>query len=195
MTEKERNEYEQLKEVPVDSQQIRAGRILDMRVDRVQVYNGSLATRELVRHLGAVCITPVTKDGRIVLERQYRYPVDRVLTELPAGKLDFKDEDPLEAAKRELREETGFRASDWVFLGDFYPAAAYSDEHIRMYLARGLVKGERDLDPDENINVFTLPLAEAVDAVMRAEIPDAKTQLAILKAAEYLKREKRRDGE
>ena len=190
MTEKERNEYEQLKEVPVDSQLIRAGRILDMRVDRVQVYNGSLATCE-----GAVCIAPVTEDGRIVLERQYRYPVDRVLTELPAGKLDFKDEDPLEAAKRELREETGFRASDWVFLGDFYPAAAYSDEHIRMYLARGLVKGERDLDPDENINVFTLPLAEAVDAVMRAEIPDAKTQLAILKAAEYLKREKRRDGE
>ena len=191
MTEQEKKEYDQLKEVPVDSQLIRAGKILDMKVDRVRVYNGSLATRELVRHLGAVCIAPVTEDGQIILERQYRYPVDRVLTELPAGKLDFKDEDPLEAAKRELREETGFRAAEWIFLGDFYPAAAYSDEHIRMYLARRLSQGERDLDPDENINVFTLPLEEAVDAVMRAEIPDAKTQLAILKAAEYLKREEK----
>ena len=161
-----------------------------MRLDHVQVYNGSTAARELVRHLGAVCIVPVTDDGQIVLERQYRYPIDRVLTELPAGKLDYPGEDPLEAAKRELREETGFRAKEWVFLGDFYPAAAYSDEHIRMYLARGLIKGERDLDPDENINVFTLPLDEAADAVMHGEIPDAKTQLAVLKTAEYLKREK-----
>ena len=190
MTEQERKEYDQLKEIPLDSQLIRAGRILDMRLDHVQVYNGSTAARELVRHLGAVCIVPVTDDGQIVLERQYRYPIDRVLTELPAGKLDYPGEDPLEAAKRELREETGFRAKEWVFLGDFYPAAAYSDEHIRMYLARGLIKGERDLDPDENINVFTLPLDKAADAVMHGEIPDAKTQLAVLKTAEYLKREK-----
>ena len=190
MTEQERKEYDQLKEIPLDSQLIRAGRILDMRLDHVQVYNGSTAARELVRHLGAVCIVPVTDDGQIVLERQYRYPIDRVLTELPAGKLDYPGEDPLEAAKRELREETGFRAKEWVFLGDFYPAAAYSDEHIRMYLARGLIKGERDLDPDENINVFTLPLDKAADAVMQGEIPDAKTQLAVLKTAEYLKREK-----
>lgn len=190
MTEQERKEYDQLKEIPLDSQLIRAGRILDMRLDHVKVYNGSTAARELVRHLGAVCIVPVTDDGQIVLERQYRYPIDRVLTELPAGKLDYPGEDPLEAAKRELREETGFRAKEWVFLGDFYPAAAYSDEHIRMYLARGLIKGERDLDPDENINVFTLPLDKAADAVMHGEIPDAKTQLAVLKTAEYLKREK-----
>ena len=188
MTEQERKEYDQLKEIPLDSQLIRAGRILDMRLDHVKVYNGSTAARELVRHLGAVCIVPVTDDGQIVLERQYRYPIDRVLTELPAGKLDYPGEDPLEAAKRELREETGFRAKEWVFLGDFYPAAAYSDEHIRMYLARGLIKG--DLDPDENINVFTLPLDKAADAVMHGEIPDAKTQLAVLKTAEYLKREK-----
>ena len=190
MTEQERKEYEQLKETPVASQLIRAGRILDMKVDQVRVFNGQIAVRELVRHLGAVCIVPVTEDGQIVLERQYRYPIDQVLTELPAGKLDYAGEDPLEAAKRELREETGLRAAEWIFLGDFYPAAAYSDERIRMYLARGLSQGERDLDPDENINLFTLPLEEAVNAVMRGEIPDAKTQLAVLKAAEYRKREK-----
>ena len=190
MTEQERKEYEQLKETPVSSQLIRAGKILDMKVDQVRVFNGQTATRELVRHLGAVCIVPLTKDGQIVLERQFRYPIDKVLTELPAGKLDYAGEDPLEAAKRELREETGLRAAEWIFLGDFYPAAAYSDERIRMYLARGLSQGERDLDPDENINLFTLPLEEAVNAVMRGEIPDAKTQLAVLKAAEYRKREK-----
>ena len=189
MTEKERAEYEQLKETPVSSEMIRAGRILDMKVDRVRVYNGALASRELVRHLGAVCIVPVTEDGQIILERQYRYPIDQVLTEIPAGKLDYAGEDPLEAAKRELREETGYHAVEWVYLGDFYPAAAYSDERIRVFLARGLSQGERDLDPDENINLFTLPLEEAVNAVMRGEVPDGKSQLAILKAAEYLKRE------
>ena len=188
MTEKDRQEYDQLKEVPVSSELIRAGRILDMRVDQVLVSNGRLASRELVRHLGAVCIVPITEDGQLVLERQYRYPVDSVLTELPAGKLDAADEAPLQAAQRELREETGLTAREWIFLGDFYPAAAYSDERIRMFLARGLTQGERDLDPDENINVFTLPLSEAVEQVMQGLIPDAKTQLAILKAAEYLRR-------
>ncbi len=190
MTEAEKKEYEQLREVPEGSVLIRAGKILDMKVDTVRVYNGRTATRELVRHVGAVCIAPVTADGQIVLERQYRYPIDKVLTELPAGKLDSKEEDPLAAAKRELREETGLHAAEWIDLGDFYPAAAYSDEHIRMYLARGLSQGERDLDPDENINVFRMPLGEAVAAVMRGEIPDAKTQLAILKTAKYLETEK-----
>ncbi|MBO4872298.1 MAG: NUDIX hydrolase [Lachnospiraceae bacterium] len=189
MTKQEKEEYEQLTEVPISSELIRAGKILEMKVDRVRVFNGQIASRELVRHLGAVCIVPLTEDGQIILERQYRYPIDRVLTEIPAGKLDYADEDPLEAAKRELREETGYHAGEWVYLGDFYPAAAYSDERIRVFLARGLTQGERDLDPDENINLFTVPLGEAVDAVMRGEVPDGKSQLAILKAAEYLKRE------
>jgi ADP-ribose pyrophosphatase len=181
-----REEYEQLKEVGLRSEQIRAGRILDIRLDEVRIYNGQTAPRELVRHVGAVCVVPVTDDGQVILERQYRYPIDKVLTEIPAGKLDYAGEDPLEAAKRELHEETGFRADEWISLGDFYPAAAYSDEHIRVFLARGLHAGERDLDPDENINLFKLPLSEAVDRVMAGEVPDGKTQMALLKAAKYL---------
>ena len=183
MTREEQKEYEQLREIKMDSTTLLNGVILKMQVDKVQVYNGNTATRELVRHLGAVCIVPITEDGRIVLERQYRYPLDRVITEIPAGKLDAAGEDPLEAAKRELKEETGYQAAEWLDLGDFYPAPAYSDEKIRMFLARGLTLGERHLDADENINVIMMPLEEAVAAVMRGEIPDAKTQMGILRAA------------
>ena len=189
MTESERREYESLREIPLESTLIRHGRILDMRLDMVRVPNGNVAGRELVRHLGAVCVVPLTDDGQVILERQYRYVIDSVITEIPAGKLDAADEEPLEAAKRELREETGFHAAEWISLGDFFPAAAYSDEHIRLFLARGLTPGERDLDADELINVFTLPLEDAVAAVMRGKYPDAKTQMGILKAAEYLRRE------
>ena len=190
MKDEERREYEALREIQTKSRTLRNGRILKMMVDEVRVPNGRSAARELVRHLGAVCVAPVTADGRIILERQYRYVIDRVITEVPAGKLDYAGEDPLSAAKRELREETGYEAGEWIFLGDFYPAAAYSDERIRMYLARDLHAGERHLDEDEFINVFTLPLAEAVDAVMRGGIPDAKTQTAILKAARFLEEER-----
>ena len=187
MEEKNRTEYEEMREIQTESTLLRDGKILEMRVDKVICPNGRQATRELVRHVGAVCVVPVNDKNEVILERQYRYVVDRVLTEIPAGKLDAASEDPLEAAKRELREETGFTAEEWVFLGDFFPAAAYSDERIRMYLARNLKAGERDLDEDEFINVFTMPLGEAVAAVMRGEFPDAKTQAGILKAAEYLK--------
>ena len=187
MTKQEQAEYNSLREIRLESATLREGVILKMQVDTVQVQNGNTATRELVRHLGAVCIVPITEEGEIILERQYRYPLDRVITELPAGKLDAATEDPLEAAKRELREETGYQAAEWIDLGAFYPAPAYTDEKIRMFLARGLTKGERDLDADEMINVFTMPLKEAVASVMRGEIPDAKTQMGILKAAAYLR--------
>ena len=187
MTKQEQQEYESLREIRLESTTLRDGVILKMQVDQVRTYNGNTATRELVRHLGAVCIVPLTEDGRIILERQYRYPLDRVITEIPAGKLDAAAENHLEAAKRELREETGYQAAEWIDLGDFYPAPAYTDEKIRMFLARGLTLGERELDADEMINVFSLPLGEALAAVLRGEIPDAKTQMGILKAAEYMR--------
>lgn len=187
MTKQEQKEYESLREIQVESITLREGVILKMQVDKVRVNNGNIATRELVRHLGAVCVVPLTEDGQVILERQYRYPLDRVITEIPAGKLDAATEDPLEAAKRELKEETGYSAAEWIPLGDFYPAAAYSDERICIFLARGLSLGERHLDPDEMINVFTLPLEEALRQVMEGLIPDAKTQMALLKAERYLR--------
>lgn len=175
-----------LREVQTASEDIYNGRILNVKKDTVRLPNGDTSTRELIRHVGAVCVIPVTAENEVIIERQYRYPYDAVITEIPAGKLDSKQEDRLSAAKRELREETGFSADEWIELGSFYPAAAYSDEYITMYLARELHQGKQELDKDEFLNVMKVPLAELIDAVMAGEIPDAKTQTAILKAARFL---------
>ena len=128
-----------------------------------------------------MCILPLLENGDVLLERQFRYAMGEVLTEIPAGKLDYIGEDPREAALRELREETGAVASELIPLGPFYPTCAYSTEVIQMFLARGLSFGERELDEDEFLNVFRLPLRELVEKVLNGEIPDAKTQAAALR--------------
>jgi len=179
-------ELRELEEIHVETKEIFEGRILHVIDDTVKLPNGALSSREVIRHVGAVCIVPVTEDNKIIVERQYRYPVATVLTEIPAGKLDSKSEDRLSAAKRELREETGFLADEWTDLGTFYPAAAYCDEKITLYMARGLHKGERELDEDEFINVEAVPLKDLVNQVMSGQIPDNKTQMAILKVARIL---------
>mgnify|MGYP000723037376 FL=1 len=176
----------ELRETQLSSREIFDGRILHVFEDTVRLPNGAAASREYLRHIGAVCVIPVLEDGSVLVERQYRYPVAQVLTEIPAGKLDTKDEDHLLAAQRELREETGATAERWTSLGLFYPACAYSDEAIEMYLAQGLHFGERHLDADEFLNVARVPLTELVEAVMAGRIPDAKTQIAILKADRLL---------
>lgn len=183
-------EFEQLGEIKVSSEDIFEGFILHVKKDMVKLPNGKEVSRELIRHIGAVCIVPVTDDGKIIVERQFRYPVNQVITEIPAGKLDSKDEDRLSAAKRELREETGFTADEWIDLGIYYPAAAYSDEKITMYLAKGLHKGAQDLDEDEFLNVNFVPVEKLVEEVMNGEITDGKTQVGILKAYQYLNSER-----
>ena len=175
-----------LSEIRESSREIFNGKILHLFEDMVRLPNGSQASREIIRHIGAVCVIPVMEDGKVVMERQFRYPIGQVIWEIPAGKLDSPDEDPLEAAKRELREETGYSAETWQHLGVFYPAAAYCDEKIHMYLATGLQKGDRDLDEDEFLDVELVPLADLADMVMSGEITDAKTQIAVLKAAKML---------
>lgn len=180
------DELASLREVRVSSEDIFDGVILHVKKDTVRLPNGNLTGREIIRHIGAVCVIPVTDDNRVIVERQYRYPYDTVITEIPAGKLDSKTEDRLSAAKRELREETGITADEWTDLGGFFPSAAYSDEYITMFMARGLHFGERALDEDEFLNVTEVPLAELVEDVMRGLIPDSKTQTAILKAARIL---------
>ena len=120
---------------------------------------------------------------RTALVRQFRYPVGRIVTEIPAGKLDSPDEDRLAAAKRELKEETGYEAESWAKIGDYTPAAAYSDEVISLYLARDLIKTGRDLDEDEFINLIQVPLTEVVKQIMEGEITDGKTMAAILMTA------------
>ncbi len=180
------HEFRALRETQVSSQLVFDGSILHVRKDDVTLPNGRPAFREVIRHIGAVCVIPVTEDNQVIVERQYRYPIDRVITEIPAGKLDAPEEDRLSAIQRELWEETGYTAEEWISLGDFHPAPAYSDEYISMYMARKLKKGDRHLDEDEFLDVFTVPLEELVEDVMAGRISDAKTQTAVLKAARYL---------
>ncbi len=186
MTFNTENENARMREVRKSTEEIFNGVILHVQRDRVVLPNGTETGREVIRHIGAVCVIPVLENGDVIMERQYRYPLDRVILEIPAGKLDAPDENRLSAIRRELREETGYTADEWTELGDFHPAPAYSDEYITMYLARGLHKGERDLDEDEFLDVYAIPLADLVDAVMKGEISDAKSQVCILKAARIL---------
>ena len=181
-------EYRSLAETQTASEEIFDGLVLHLFRDEVALPDGGSAVREVIRHVGAVCIVPVTDEGNVILERQFRYPVGEVITEIPAGKLDFPEEDRLLAAKRELREETGYTADRWTSLGEFYPAVAYCDERISMYLAQGLHRGERDLDEDEFLNLFELPLEEAVRLVTNGTIADSKTQTGLLKAFLHLKK-------
>ena len=180
------NELARLGEKTVSSEDIFNGVILHVKRDMVSLSNGSETVREVIRHIGAVCVIPVTDDNKVIMERQFRYPLNKVILEIPAGKLDAPDEDRLSAIKRELREETGYSADEWTELGAFHPAPAYSDEFITMYLARELHKGKQDLDVDEFLDVYTVPLAELVQDVMDGKISDAKTQVCILKAARIL---------
>ena len=179
-------ENSRLREVRTGSEEIFDGTILHVQRDTVRLPNGNDAIREVIRHIGAVCVIPVLDNGDVIMERQYRYPLDRVILEIPAGKLDAANENRLSAIQRELREETGYTAEEWTVIGDFHPAPAYSDEFITMYMARKLRKGDRHLDADEFLDVYTVPLKDLVEDVMAGRISDAKTQVCILKAARIL---------
>lgn len=180
-------DFKNLEEVMVASEEIFDGHVVHLFKDTVELPNGKLATRETVRHIGAVAVVPLTDDGKVIVERQFRYPLGCVITEIPAGKLDSKDEDRLSAAKRELQEETGYTAEEWTDLGDYYPAAAYTDERISLYLAKGLKQGDRNLDEDEFLDVVAVDLEELVEDVLNGTITDGKTQAALLKAYLRLK--------
>ena len=177
--EKERQSLEEKK---LSRQEIFTGHIVHLVKDTVSLPNGSEATREVILHNGAVCVVPITEDNEIIMERQFRYPFNDVIWEIPAGKLDSAEEDPLLAAKRELLEETGYTAKEFKFIGIYYPSPAILSEKIYMYVATGLTLGERDLDEDEFLDVVKLPFDEVVEMIKRNEIPDGKTQAAVLKA-------------
>lgn len=172
---------DELREVQTASKLVYHGAILDFYTDTVRLPNGHTAGRELSRHVGAVCVVPMTDDGRVIVERQFRYPLGETILEIPAGKRDSKSEPPEEAARRELREETGIEPKELVCLGTYYPAAAYSDEVIWMYLARGLTYGEQKLDDDEFLSVEAMPLETLVQEIARGNVPDGKTQAAVLR--------------
>lgn len=163
-----------LTERQVASELLFEGKFLRALRDTVRLPDGALATREYVKHPGAVVVVALLDDGRVVLERQFRYPVGRVMIEFPAGKLD-PGEDPLHCAQREMREETGYSAREWAHAGLMHLAIAYSDEVIHVYFARGLVAGAAQLDDGEFLEVISATPAELRAGVRRGDISDAKT--------------------
>lgn len=174
------------REEKLSSQKVYEGKLLHVYQDMVSLPDAKTASREYIRHVGAVCVVAVTDDRQVIMERQWRYPMGEAVWEIPAGKLDSKQEDPMLAAHRELREETGAIAQEMVYLGQYYPTPAYSDEVIHMYLATGLTFGETERDEDEFMTVETVPLDTVVSAIHEGLVPDGKTQAAILRAVHLL---------
>ncbi len=163
-----------LKESKVDGALVYEGHFLKVQRDVIALPDGKPAVREFIRHPGAVAILPLFDDGSVLLERQFRYPLDQVFIEFPAGKID-PGEDHLACAKRELQEETGYTATDWQFVCTIHNAIAYSDEHLDLYLARGLTAGPRKLDDGEFLDVYKLPLSDLLEQVRLGQVTDVKT--------------------
>jgi ADP-ribose pyrophosphatase len=163
-----------LKETRIDGETAYNGKFLKVERDRIRLPDGAETHREFIRHPGAVVILPLLPDGRVLLERQFRYPNDQVFIEFPAGKID-PGEDHLACAKRELVEETGYTAADWQFVCTIHNAIAYSDEHLELFLARDLTAGEAKLDDGEFLETFTATVPELLEMVRRGEITDVKT--------------------
>jgi ADP-ribose pyrophosphatase len=163
-----------LKEIRIDGKLAYDGSFLKVQKDTVRLPNGQPATREYIRHPGAVVIVPLFEDGSVLLERQFRYPINRVFIEFPAGKIDA-GEDPLACAKRELLEETGYTATDWQFVCTIHNAIAYADEHLDIYLARGLTEGQRKLDEEEFLDVFKASYQDLLAWVREGKVTDVKT--------------------
>ncbi len=174
-------------EKQISREEIFHGVALHVVKDEILLPNGKKSVREISLHNGASAVIPILPDGRVIMERQYRYAHGRVMLEIPAGKLDTPDEDPLEGAKRELSEETGAVAERITYLGRIAPSPALINEVIYLYMAEGLTFGNSHLDEGEFIDVEYIHIDTLYDMVMRGEIEDAKTQIAILKAKEILK--------
>lgn len=169
------------KEKTITSEQVYDGIVVKLFSDRVELENGYKATREVIHHPGGVCVVALDDDENVFMVEQFRYPFGEVLVEVPAGKLEY-GEDPETCGRRELREEAGAQAQSFEYLGCLYPTVAYDTEKIHMYLARGLTFSSQHLDEGEFLDVKKMPLKQAFTMAMNNELPDAKSQLAIIKA-------------
>ena len=169
----------------MDAEQVRSskrvyqGQLIDLRVDQVKTPNGLEAIREVIEHPGAVAAVPVDEHGQVILVQQYRHAAGKVMLEIPAGTLKV-GEDPLEAMRRELREETGFEARHIVRIGGLYTAPSFSTEYIHLYLATDLTPGPTAPDADEVIELVRMPLAEAINLIRAGSIDDSKSVSALL---------------
>ena len=169
-----------LEEKTLESQQIFDGRVVKLFVDKAELENGDIVTREVIKHPGGVCVVPLDENGNVLFVKQYRYPHHQIMLEIPAGKLEW-GESHHDCGLRELKEETGCTCDKYTYLGSLIPTPAYCGEVIHMYLAEGLHYGEQSLDEDEFLDIEKIPLKKAAEMIMNNEIADAKTQLAILK--------------
>lgn len=176
-------------ETTISSKLVYSGKILNLRLDKVELPNGKTSTREIVEHPGAVAIVALNEKDEVLMVKQYRKPVEEALLEIPAGKLE-KGEHPDASAERELMEETGFFARDLRHIMDFYTSPGFSGEKMYLYLARDLEKKARPADEDEYIEMHTVPFEQAVRKVYDGSIKDAKTIAGLLLACDILKGEK-----
>ncbi len=179
-TPKNNEVYMKLEEKTVESELKYDGKIVKLFVDKAEVENGDIVKREVIKHPGGVCVVPLDEDENVIFVRQFRYPHKRVFLEIPAGKLEY-GENHRECGLRELKEETGCVCDSFEYLGNLVPTPAYDTEIIHMYLARRLHAGEQNLDKDEFLETEKIPLKKAAEMIMKNEIADAKTQVAILK--------------
>ena len=166
-----------LREERISGEEIYGGIFLKMKRDKIALPNGEEAVREYLTHPGAVAVVAILDDGRVLLERQYRYPIAKACIEIPAGKLEI-GEDHLLCAKRELEEETGYSAMKWSYIRRIHPVISYSTELIDIYLAEDLVPGKSHLDDEEFLDVFAAPLDQLIGWVEDGEITDVKTTIS-----------------
>lgn len=175
-------------EKTISSKQIFKGRVINFKLDTVMLPDGNTAFRELVEHPGGVAVVAVDDDHNVYFVKQFRKPFEKVLLEIPAGKLEA-GEDPLVCGKRELEEEIGFEAGNMLYLGDCYPTVGYTNEIIRLFLATDLKKTHQNLDEDEFLSVTSLHIEDVMNMIMNNEIKDAKTIIGIMKAYTLLKKD------
>lgn len=178
----------ELNEKTLSSELVFDGRLLKIYRDEVGLTDGGTSVREVVHHPGGVAVVPLDGEGNVYLERQFRYPYHKVVTEIPAGKLE-PGEDPADAIRRELKEEIGAEAGRWDALGYIMPSVGYTDEMLYLYLARDLTFGERHLDEDEFLEPFKLPFAQALAMAADGQINDAKTLSALFRAEKLIQEE------
>lgn len=167
-----------LNEKTIQSKTIYKGKIINLKIDDVTLPNGNTSQREIVEHPGAVAVIAKTADDKLVLVKQYRKPLERVIYEIPAGKLE-KGEDPMETAVRELKEETGYQCEKLEHLVSFYTSPGFADEIVHVYYTDSLVEGERQLDDDEFLENHEVDLSEALEMIKDQRIYDAKTVYAV----------------